>query len=474
MLFNSLHFVVYFLITTVFYFVLPHRSRWFFLLAISCYFYMAFKPIYILILFFTIVIDYCAGILIESNPGHRKFFLWLSIVVNVGTLCIFKYYNFFNENLTLALNGLSMENHLPYLDIILPIGLSFHTFQAMSYTIEVYRGAQKAERHLGIYAVYVMFYPQLVAGPIERPQNMLHQFYERVDFDYDRIVSGLRQMLWGLFKKVVIADRLAIYVEPVFRYPEHHSGISSLVAALFFTIQIYCDFSGYSDIAIGSARVLGFKLMTNFSFPLFSRSITEFWRRWHISLSTWFNDYLFTPTITTLRNWGTGAIVFGLFLTFFLSGVWHGAGWNYIVFGLVHGVAMIYEFLTRKKRKKLFKKLPLWLNESLSLLITLFYVMLAFIFFRAHNMSNAFSLIKNIVGFKSGSLFIGNAAGFAYSILAILLLIVSEYNEKVLENKYTLLYNNNTLLRRTGYAFLILTILMIGVFNGGQFIYFQF
>lgn len=474
MLFNSIHFAIYFVLTTIIYFLLPYRTRWVFLLAISCYFYMVFRPVYILILLFTIIVDYYAGILIESRPAQRKMYLWLSIIVNVGFLSFFKYFNFFNENLSLALGQLSVRNPIPNLDILLPIGLSFHTFQAMSYTIEVYRGNQRAERHLGIYAVYVMFYPQLVAGPIERPQNMLHQFYEKVDFDYERVVSGLRQMLWGLFKKIVIADRLSIYVDSVFKYPEHHSGISCLVAAVFFTVQIYCDFSGYSDIALGSARVLGIKLMNNFSFPLFSRSITEFWRRWHISLSTWFNDYLFTPLITSLRNWGMTAIVFGLFVTFFISGLWHGAGWNFVLFGVIHGVAMIWEFVTKKKRKKLAKKVPIWLNESLSLIITFAYVVLAFIFFRAMTIGDSMTILKNIAGLKPGALFIGNAAGFGYSIVSILLLLASEYNEKVLNNKYSLMHNPRSWVRIGSYAFLLLLILTIGVFNGGQFIYFQF
>jgi D-alanyl-lipoteichoic acid acyltransferase DltB (MBOAT superfamily) len=344
----------------------------------------------------------------------------------------------------------------------------------MSYTIEVYRGNQKAEKHFGIYAVYVMFYPQLVAGPIERPQNMLHQFYEKVNFDYDRVVSGLRQMLWGLFKKVVIADRLSIYVDAVFKFPSHHSGISSLVGALFFTMQMYCDFSGYSDIALGSARVLGIKLMNNFSFPLFARSITEYWRRWHISLTTWFNDYLFTPIITSLRHWGKMAIITGLFITFFISGLWHGASWHYVLFGLVHGAAMIWEFLTKKQRKKIGNRLPLWLNESLSWVLTFSYVVMALVIFRGDTIGDGFTILRNIFTFKPGPLFIGNAAGFGYSVLGILFLFASEYNEKVLNNRYSFMYNPRNWIRMTSYAFLILLILTIGVFNGGQFIYFQF
>jgi D-alanyl-lipoteichoic acid acyltransferase DltB (MBOAT superfamily) len=237
---------------------------------------MAFIPVYILILGFTIIVDYFAGILLENAEGRRrKLFLICSLCANIGVLVVFKYYNFLNNNFSILLKGFALENPLPFLKIILPIGLSFHTFQAMSYTIEVYRGNQKAERHFGIYALYVMFYPQLVAGPIERPQNLLHQFREKYVFDYDRVLEGLKLMLWGLFKKIAIADRLAIYVNAVYNNPVQHNGKSFALATIFFAFQIYCDFSGYSDIAIGIAKVMGFKLMTNFNRPYFAVNISD-------------------------------------------------------------------------------------------------------------------------------------------------------------------------------------------------------
>src|SRR5690242_11717349 len=262
MVFNSLAFVAFFIVVTTLFFILPHKYRWALLLAASCYFYMYFVPVYILILGFTIVVDYFAGIYIAKSKGkRRKMFLVFSLIANIGVLAFFKYYNFLNNNLTGLLGEFSLKNPVPYLDILLPIGLSFHTFQAMSYTIEVYRGHQEPEKHFGIYALYVMFYPQLVAGPIERPQNILHQFHEEKRFDYDNVVSGLRLMLWGFIKKLVVADRLAIYVDAVFNNAHYHSASSMLIAACFFRIQLYCDFSGYSDIAIGAARVMGYNLM---------------------------------------------------------------------------------------------------------------------------------------------------------------------------------------------------------------------
>jgi len=245
MLFNSFHFAIFFTVVTAAYFTLPHRYRWSLLLASSCYFYMAFVPIYILILGFTIVIDYFAGIWLERTHGKmRRLLLAASLVSNVGVLAFFKYYNFLNDNLTALLYGAGTTNPIPYLSILLPIGLSFHTFQAMSYTIEVYRGKQKAEYNFGIYALYVMFYPQLVAGPIERPQNLLHQFYEEHFFDCVRVTDGLKLMAWGLFKKMVIADRLAIVSDAVYNNPHSYQGPGFLVATIAFSFQIYCDFSG--------------------------------------------------------------------------------------------------------------------------------------------------------------------------------------------------------------------------------------
>ncbi len=473
MLFNSLHFLVFFVITTLVYFLLPHRFRWFFLLAISCYFYMVFVPVYILILFFTIIIDYYAGIWIERSPNQKKLLLTLSIIVNVGCLCFFKYYNFLNENLSLLLGGLAMENPIPPLNILLPIGLSFHTFQAMSYTIEVYRGNQKAEKHLGIYALYVMFYPQLVAGPIERPQNILHQFYEKVSFDYERVTSGLRLILWGLFKKVVIADRLALYVDPVFNNPEHHSALSSIVASIFFAFQIYCDFSGYSTIAIGTARVLGIDLMENFRRPYLSTSIKEFWSRWHISLSTWFRDYLYIPLggsrVQVPRH------IMNLLIVFMVSGLWHGANWTFIIWGALHGLYQTVELLLHKyviKRHADSKRTLL--ATTFNYVVTFALVCLAWIFFRASSVHDAMTIITNIFTLKAGGLYIGFAAGFVYSVLLIIFLMCTEINYEYFENRLSMIYSQKPLVRMAGYVLLITILLMIGIFNGGQFIYFQF
>lgn len=476
MLFNSVHFLIFFIAVTAAYFALPHRFRWQLLLLSSCYFYMVFVPIYIVILGATIVIDYFAGIYIEQSKGkRRKWFLVMSLVANIGVLAVFKYYNFLNDNLTALLHGMNFENPVPYLSILLPIGLSFHTFQAMSYTIEVYRGHQPAERNFGIYSLYVMFYPQLVAGPIERPQNLLHQFYEKHSFDYSRVVEGLRMMLWGLFTKVVIADRLAIYVNAVYNNPDRHNGNTLALATVFFAFQIYCDFSGYSNIAIGAARVMGFKLMTNFNRPYFSKTISEFWKRWHISLSTWFKDYLYISlggNKVSVPRW-----YFNLFIVFLISGLWHGANWTYIIWGALNGLYLVFAIVVGPLMGKFDKFSGLdkirWLNHFIQIITTFILSCFAWIFFRANTVSDAFVVIKKIFGSR-GAVYVESASVMIYSFVGILLLLAAEIKQEYFNTKFPMMSNRNWWVRNLTYVVLVLMILLFGVFDGGQFIYFQF
>lgn len=481
MLFNSFQFLVFFIVVTSLYFALPYKNRWFLLLVASCYFYMAFVPIYILILAFTIVIDYYAGIFIENAHGKkRKLWLIISLIANIGVLAIFKYYNFLNDNLAFLMHGFGLKDPIPYLNILLPVGLSFHTFQAMSYTIEVYRGHQNAERHFGIYALYVMFYPQLVAGPIERPQNLLHQFREKYDFDYDRVTSGLRLMLWGLFKKVVIADRLAIIVDTVYNNPQAHLTSSLIIATVFFAFQIFCDFSGYSDMAIGAAKVMGFKLMNNFNRPYHAKSVSEFWTRWHISLSTWFKDYLYIPlggNRVTIPRW-----YLNIFIVFLVSGLWHGANWTFVIWGALHGFYIIFGRLTESYRQKLSKRLWLHKIPLFASLTTFFLVAIAWIFFRADNLSIAIYIVTHIfTGFPEmlQNLF-GGKQIFEYlgtNKLWPIVLIVFLESVNYLQDKRQLTTKFLKLpmaLRWSVYFLLVMVILLTGVFDDRQFIYFQF
>jgi len=484
MLFNSFHFLIFFPVVTLLYFLLPHRFRWLHLLIASCVFYMAFIPIYILILFFTIIIDYIAGIIIEGETGkRRRLFLIISIVANVGVLAFFKYFNFFTENVNGLLALLHITTYpIPLLKIILPIGLSFHTFQAMSYTIEVYRGNQKAERHFGIYALYVMFYPQLTAGPIERPQNMLHQFHEEHKFDSQNLLNGLRLMLWGFFKKLVIADRLAQYVTIVYAFPGQFHYLNLVISTIFFGFQIYCDFSGYSDIALGSAQVMGFKLMTNFNRPfLYATNITEFWRRWHISLYTWFNDYLYTPLAIAFREYMKWGIAAAIIITFALSGLWHGANWTFVIWGLLHATALIYDMLTKKIRKKVSKKIPASIYRVSSILITFVILNITWIFFRANTVSDAFLIVKHIftlyhqVPFKVTVLDLVTQSEFVR--LGILTGVLMSTFMMVTESRLSAglsELNNKPIVDFLFCTFVLVSIILLGVFNGSSFIYFQF
>lgn len=484
MIFNSIQFLFFFVIVTTSYFLLPHKFRWFMLLAASCYFYMAFVPVYILILGFTIVIDYFAGIWIENAEGaRRKTFLVGSLVANIGVLAVFKYYNFINTNITYLLNHASVSNPFPYLSILLPIGLSFHTFQAMSYTIEVYRGHQKAERHFGIYALYVMYYPQLVAGPIERPQNMLRQFHEKKEFRYDDVTSGLRLMAWGLFKKIVIADRLAVVANQVFNNPESYNSFSLIIGVVFFSFQIFCDFSGYSDIAIGASRIMGIRLMKNFDMPYQSKSISEFWRRWHISLSTWFKDYLYISlggNRVSIPRW-----YFNLFFVFMISGLWHGANWTFIIWGTLHGIYLVFALISERFRKVVSDKIPLLRSGIINVFATFILVAFAWIFFRANSVNSALYIIKHIFtgipdlfrNIAAHESIFQNLGLTRLQLLISLLLIIGLELVHRFQKKYSI---NQWIIRRPAafrwsvYYMIILLIVFGSAYGSKQFIYFQF
>lgn len=474
MLFNSFDFLCFFVVVTSLYFVLPHRFRWGLLLIASCLFYMSFIPVYILILLATIVIDYFAGKWIEDSPSptQKKHFLLLSIVSVCAILFVFKYFNFFNQNAASLAQALHWNYPIKALHLILPIGLSFHTFQSLSYVIEVYHGRQKAERHFGIYALYVMYFPQLVAGPIERPQNLLRQFHEEKQFDWVCFRDGLSLALWGLFKKVVVADSLALYVDVIYNSSAHHTGTSLLIATYFFAVQIYCDFSGYSDIARGISRIYGIELMKNFETPYFSTSISEFWSRWHISLSTWFKDYVYIPLggnrVSLTRNF------LNLFLVFLLSGFWHGANWTFVAWGALHGVFCIVErsaeLLKRHFMPATARRLPSVVVYAVKLIVTFHLVLISWVFFRADSIDTAFAIIEKIV-FDHGVLFWDSV--IVQAVLAIGLLLILD-----IFNRGTDYWNNLPRFpvgfRLAFSLFLLFSVVLLGIDHGAQFIYFQF
>ena len=469
MVFNSLQFLVFFGIVTSAYFLLAHKYRWALLLLASCYFYMAFVPVYLGILGLTIVIDYFAGIYLERfQGGAKKIFLGCSLLANLGVLAVFKYYFFFTDNFNFLANYFSLPVHFPVFNFLLPIGLSFHTFQAMSYTIEVYRGNQKAERNFGIYSLYVIFYPQLVAGPIERPQNLIHQFYEKHVWDSDRVKLGLLQMMQGFFKKVVIADRLAMVVDPAYANLSNQSTLNLIMASIFYSFQIYCDFSGYSDIAIGASKVMGFKLMNNFNAPYTAKSIPDFWRRWHISLSTWFKDYVYFSlggNRVSVPRW-----YINIMIVFILSGFWHGASWNFVIWGALHGLFQLMGLTLNRvfphlAADQLRSVAGIWMYR----LFTFLLVTIAWVFFRIPKFGDIQIYFRQITqGTFSDPISLAfNTNELLFSILLIVGLYLYDLKrDKIKVDSVQLFWPI-----MAGMAFLIY---FFGVFNMKQFIYFQF
>ncbi len=490
MLFNSLQFLVFLPIVVLLYYLIPHKYRWFFLFAASCYFYASFIPVYLIILLSIILVDYFAAQAIARTQEKRKKkrYLIISILVTCSVLFVFKYFNFFSENVTALAELIGWNYSMGILKWALPIGLSFHTFQSLSYVIEVYWGKHEPEKHIGIYATYVMFFPQLVAGPIERPQNLLPQFKEKHPLLYKNLSIGFRIALLGYFKKMVVADNLALYVDEVFAAPDAYGDNMTLLAMYFFTIQVYCDFSGYSDIAIGVAKMMGFDLMVNFRQPLFSRSIVEFWRRWHISLSTWFRDYIYIPLGG--NRVGRFRLYFNLFIVFLVSGVWHGAGWTYIIFGGLQAVYIIIELLVAPASRGIGNRLNSWklhwLSNGLAWFITIHFVVLSFTIFRATDMQNVYDMYQ-AVGLNMSS-FVEQMQAlaakvhepnllrvptlFLFTSVAVLMLI-----DIVMFNVDTSKFMNNTpkQVRWLGYYTIIAWILFFGMYETApKFIYFQF
>ncbi len=484
MLFNSFIFIVFFIAVSALYFVLPHKIRWILLLAASCIFYMAWNPKLIILILITIFINYTAALYIYKYKKQKgKKILILTLFIDFGLLFIFKYLGFMNDTL-LALFGDNWP--IKTLNIILPMGISFYTFQAASYTIDVYRGTIKPERHFGIFALFVMFFPQLVAGPIERSENLLPQFYEKHKFDFEHIISGLRIMMWGFFKKIVIADRAATAVNAIYNSAQSYSGLYLVIATVLFAFQIYCDFSGYSDIAKGCARVLGFRLMDNFKNPYLSGSIKEFWRRWHISLSTWFMDYIYIPLggnragkLKKYRN---------LIVTFLISGLWHGANWTFVLWGGIHGIYQVVGQMTYGFRTKVKKALHIYdsfIGKLMSAIVTFGLVCIGWVLFRANTISDAFYIFEHlgtaVTGWWNMQYIYEVITGLGLNIFELIVtstaIIFLMATEMLCGSKpvYDVIEKKNAVVRIIFYLITAAFILSAGVFyEAGAFIYFQF
>ena len=478
MLFNSFEFLIFFPLVIAIYFLLPHKARKYFLLAASLYFYMSFIPKYIVILGFTTVVDYTAARLIahfsEKNAAKKTVFI-VGVLLNVGLLVLFKYLGVLGDTINFFGHMVSMKTVvLP--ELILPIGISFHTFQSMGYLIDVYKGRVPAERNFFDFALFLMFFPQLVAGPIERTENLMGQLKEKHYLLPENIAAGGRIMLFGMFKKVVVADSLAMVADRVFNNVEKFSGFGLLIGVLCFTFQIYCDFSGYSEIAIGCAKVMGINLMKNFDAPYFSASVPEFWRRWHISLSSWFKDYLYIPlggNRVSKPRW-----IFNQLVTFTVSGIWHGAGYTYVVWGFLNGVYIVVARFVKPVKEKIAKLLHLegksYITAPFSTLITFSLISFSWIFFRANTFSDAFYIIKNL--FAATRIDMGSISAFRIGVCigAVVLLMgiewIMRYGKRVVDA-----YNRAPhALRVVSYGVMVAIILIFGSFGENQFIYFQF
>jgi alginate O-acetyltransferase complex protein AlgI len=538
MFFNSYTFIIFFIVVVASFFAMPQRFRWLFLLAASYFYYMFWDPKYAILILMTTAVVYGSALLMHGRSwGVRKLCVAASLVINLGMLFLFKYFNFFNNSMKDLFSALGFSYNVPALTLLLPVGISFYTFQALSYTIDIYRGTREPERHFGIFALYVSFFPVLLSGPIERSTTLLPQFYKKMEFDYSRVTDGLKLMAWGAFQKLVIADRLSIYANQVYGNPQAVTGLPLLFGTYIFVLQVYCDFAGYTDIAIGTAQIMGYKLIPNFKQPFFSKTLAEFWRRWHISLISWFRDYLYIPLGG--NRVPKSRFYFNMMLVFSLSGLWHGAQWTFVIWGAMNGVILIVSRMTERLRnlvrESLFSgimKIPAALYFTLCLLlaavavfgkyagiatgpgaritasifaliaiilgslrvrggtyerlvntvkklmmilITFHLFILGAVFFASKNVADAWYVITHFPGKNFDQLMMSyDVVQFVLMILLIIFLIVIHYIQETRGSIRELLKQKPTWVRWTFYFLLCSSILLFGVRGAQQFVYFQF
>jgi D-alanyl-lipoteichoic acid acyltransferase DltB (MBOAT superfamily) len=486
MLFNSLSFAIFLpIIFSLYWFVAKGNLKLqnALLLIASYFFYASWNWKFLFLLVFSTFLDYATGIKMfhSKSVNWKKFWLWLSIALNLGFLGFFKYYNFFATSFAQGLSELGFKANFFTLQVILPVGISFYTFHGLSYVIDIYKNRIKPERNFIDYSVFVSFFPLLVAGPIERATHLLPQIKQKRVFLYSNGVNGLRQILWGLFKKIVIADNCALFADNIFNHADQYYGSTLILGAVFFAIQIYCDFSGYSDIAIGTARLLGIDLLRNFAFPYFSRDIAEFWRRWHISLSSWFRDYLYIP-LGGSRG-GNWMKVRNIFIIFIVSGFWHGANWTFIIWGFLNALYIMPSVLLKQNRNHLDivaqGKIFPSLKEFFSMIVTFGLAVFGWIFFRSENLSHAFGFISNIFSWSIfsipvGPAFLTDGMPIYVMLLFLLLFFIAEWFGR--EQQYAIEKLNFVSIKPLRWGFYYVLILSIFIYSGKEhpFIYFQF
>jgi D-alanyl-lipoteichoic acid acyltransferase DltB (MBOAT superfamily) len=483
MLFNSFTFAIFLPIVFLIYWAIPHKWRWIVLFISSYYFYMSWNVKYVALILFTTFISYACALGLEraDGPKKKKILIVSTMIASLGCLFFFKYFNFASESIANILNLFTLQVHPVTLNLLLPVGISFYTFQTLGYVIDVYRGDVKAEKNFGKYATFIAFFPQLVAGPIERTKNLMPQILEEHKFDYEKAASGLRLMAWGFFKKIVIADTLAVSVDTVYDSLRMYKGFPLLVVSVLFSIQIYCDFAGYSDIAIGTARLFGIDLMKNFDSPYFSTSVKDFWARWHISLSTWLRDYIYIPLGGNRVSKGRNA--FNLMATFLISGLWHGANWTYVVWGGIHGFAQVVEKFLFKVKKKDKNQKPGGIKWWISVFVTFVFATFAWVFFRAETISDAFYVLGNMFqGITNPALYVSQITTYLGMdkltllgmIISVGLLTVFDYYSLTVDVLGKLKEKKKTVRWIVYVAFILFLIFNVPATSGQEFIYFQF
>lgn len=472
MLFTSLDYFLFLTGMLAGYYLLPARWRNPFLIAGSAFFCMYVNVTYLLLITLLILFNYLAGMRIGAAPQPiwQRRYLQIAMVVNIGVLVFFKYLNFLLENL---FGIIHLQHNTLLLNIALPIGLSYYTFQHIGYTLDIYRGAQQPEKNFGRFMLFVLFFPKLMVGPIERAKNFLPQLQGAILFHNNNLVEGCKRIAWGLFKKLVVADRISMYVMVIDADPDHQSGVTILFACILYAFQVYADFSGYADIAIGSARLFGFNLMENFNRPFFARNLSEYWRRWHISLSSWVNDYIFNPILLKRRKWGNWSVFYALTISFVLIGLWHGASWNYVVFGLLQALVLSIETLTKKYRNKISKQIPGWIYQSSSIILTFLFIVFSLVIFRSGTFDKAYRILHGIL-YNHGSFYFDRPSTLLFIIIGCVIMMTRDFRAEFHKTSENILVNTFWLKEQVAYALLLIYTLMAAVFDGGQFIYFSF
>lgn len=490
MIFTSFIYLVFLGIVAFLYYVIPGKSRWKLILLASIAYYISFIPFFILPLSILVAANYFMARMIDANEGRKKSVVFLAIVfINIFILCFFKYFSNIFPDYHINLYRVNIFFRTDPVDrIILPLGFSYIAFTALAYQIEVKRNNIKPEANAGIFSLYLLFFPKVAQGPVERPMNLIGQFNQTHKFDYNMVVNGLKTILLGYFKKLVVADRLAVYVSAVYGNSEQHNGTSLTVATIFFAFQIYADFSGYTDIAIGSAKIFGINLTDNFRQPYLATSIKDFWDRWHITFSTWLRDYIFTPvaiwlsSVMTRETYikvssGKWIYLISTMITFTICGMWHGVGWTYLLWGSLFGVYLTYHNWAAKFNKRLRKRFGLNMHSKsytfLRIISTFFLVLICWIIFRSQSVDQAFQIMKSIIT-SHGSIFYEKSSDLIFSVMGISALVAIDLKREYMNSRISVLYNRFLAVRMAGIVFIVITVLLSGVFDGSQFIYFQF